>query len=782
MGVPFTFASATAPLPLSELDTNFATPITLGTTSLVLGTTVTALTGLTSISSSTFTGGTWTGSTIGLAYGGTGLTGYTAGDLLYASSPTALAKLPIGTSGKVLTSTGSIPQWSDIAGYAVTSFSAGTTGFTPSTSTIGAVTLAGTLNVANGGTGLTSLTANRIPYGNGTNPFANSASLTFDGSTLSATNISTSGSLTVSGATALNGGTTLGDASGDALTINSSAVSIPNGLNFDSNTFVIDATNNRVGVGTSSPSYPLDVNGIINSNNSIRGTQVLVTNTNGITLSDDIASGFISYGYNSGRTNAASHVWYNGITTERMRITSAGNVGIGTTAPAARLVSAGSSSTVFKALILRNGDGTVGSSATIDFEASTGTQGDEGSMAGRIAGVRTGSGTSGALTFSTTNAGVLGERMRIDSSGNLGLGVTPSAWDTSYKTMQVSYGSVAANTQATILSSNWYYNAGDKYISTFAASQYVQFNGIHKWFNAPSGTAGNAITFTQAMTLDASGYLLVGTTNARTSRLSLEAEGTSTYVITTNTTAASGTRFHMVFREGGTERGSISSNGSANSFNISSTSGLGGVDANTVTINTNSTERMRIDSSGNLLVGDTTSGTVRLRVTNSASDDIALFKNSNATPYGVNVAFSGASPNNTTSYFYTCADSGATTRFKVYSNGGIANYSANNVNLSDERTKTDIVNAGNYLAKICAIPVRTFKYKDQTDNDLNLGVIAQEVEAVAPELVSNDGFGETPEDGIPLKAIYQTDLVYALMKSIQELTAKVTALEAQLNK
>ena len=67
--------------------------------------------------------------------------------------------------------------------------------------------------------------------------------------------------LSVSGAFSANGGATLGDASGDALTINSSAVSIPNGLNFDSNTLVIDATNNRVGINTASPasSYSLDV-------------------------------------------------------------------------------------------------------------------------------------------------------------------------------------------------------------------------------------------------------------------------------------------------------------------------------------------------------------------------------------------------------------------------------------------------------------------------------------------------------------------------------------------
>ncbi|NDB61037.1 hypothetical protein EB001_21735, partial [bacterium] len=67
-------------------------------------------------------------------------------------------------------------------------------------------------------------------------------------------NIKSSGNLTI------NGNTTLGDASGDSLTINGTAVSVPNGLNIDSDTFVIDAANNRVGIGTSSPINGLDVN------------------------------------------------------------------------------------------------------------------------------------------------------------------------------------------------------------------------------------------------------------------------------------------------------------------------------------------------------------------------------------------------------------------------------------------------------------------------------------------------------------------------------------------
>jgi len=96
--------------------------------------------------------------------GGTGLSSYTAGDLPYYATGTALSKLGIGTNGQVLTSTGTAPQWSSLSGVTVTSFSAGTTGFTPSTATQGAVTLSGTLITSNGGTGLSSYTVGDLPY------------------------------------------------------------------------------------------------------------------------------------------------------------------------------------------------------------------------------------------------------------------------------------------------------------------------------------------------------------------------------------------------------------------------------------------------------------------------------------------------------------------------------------------------------------------------------------------------------------------------------------------
>jgi hypothetical protein len=120
--------------------------------------------------------------TLNTSSGGTGLSSYTAGDLSYYASGTILTKLAIGTAGQILTSTGTAPQWSTLSGVAVTTISFGTTGLTPSTATSGAVTVAGTLVVANGGTGLATITAGRILFGAGTSALGNSANLFFDSS------------------------------------------------------------------------------------------------------------------------------------------------------------------------------------------------------------------------------------------------------------------------------------------------------------------------------------------------------------------------------------------------------------------------------------------------------------------------------------------------------------------------------------------------------------------------------------------------------------------------
>jgi hypothetical protein len=105
------------------------------------------------------------------------------------------------------------------------------------------------------------------------------------------------------------------------------------------------------------------------------------------------------------------------------------------------------------------------------------------------------------------------ERLRIDAAGNAGLGVVPSSWNSGYKAMQLLTGALyGTSSRDTNLGANVFVNAGGgyAYIQSSFATNYTQFNGVHSWYTAPSGTAGDAISFTQAMTLDASGNLNVG--------------------------------------------------------------------------------------------------------------------------------------------------------------------------------------------------------------------------------------------------------------------------------
>lgn len=145
---------------------------------------------------------------LAIAQGGTNSNATpTAGGVGYGTG-TAHAYSAAGTSNQVLISNGaSAPSWANLSSLGVTSFSAGTTGFTPNTVTTGAVTLAGTLATTNGGTGLTAFTANGILYASSTSALATGSALTFDG-----TNFATTG--TVSGTNHIATG---GSASGNSM-------------------------------------------------------------------------------------------------------------------------------------------------------------------------------------------------------------------------------------------------------------------------------------------------------------------------------------------------------------------------------------------------------------------------------------------------------------------------------------------------------------------------------------------------------------------------------------
>jgi len=257
-----------------------------------------------------------------------------------------------------------------------------------------------------------------------------------------------------------------------------------------------------------------------------------------------------------------------GAATTAVTIDTSQNVGVGQTSPAARLdLLAASGETK---VILRN----VGNSS----DASTYVSGETGST-GDWANL--GLAARHAIRFYSNNS----EKMRLDSAGNLGLGVTPASWaGGTENALQVKNGSIYGyGTYETGYSVNAYYNGGWKYISTETASQYKQSSGVHSWYTAASGTAGNAISFTQAMTLTTAGNLLAGKTasgeiltngfeyNNTTNNqyLSICNTGGSNYPLYV-ANKSSGSTSLVAFYSGSSLVGSITYNGSLTLYNTTS--------------------------------------------------------------------------------------------------------------------------------------------------------------------------------------------------------------------
>ena len=376
----------------------------------------------------------------------------------------------------------------------------------------------------------------------------------------------------------------------------------------------------------------------------------------------------------------------------------------------------------------------------------------------------------GSLVFkggadSSTVAG-LTELMRLTSDGNLGLGVTPSAWGGSSKAFQIgSYTALADISANSIIYSNAYYNGTNTiYRNTATASYYNQVSGTHIWATAASGTAGNAITFTQAMTLDASGNLRVGTTSGSFNGMTVTTSGANTYI---SVYGASGYSGGFLFGGGGVEnQGNLLYNTTSNYVQLASNPA-----GSYLRFDVAGAERARIDSSGNLLVGRTNTmngvgsdGKIGVQISPSPSNIVVQNSGDNNIYLAKVSGYSNSS-------FITFANNG-TTVGSVTTNGTNTTYATS----SDYRLKNTIAPMTGALAKVAQLKPCTYKWNaDGSDGE---GFIAHELAEVCPDAVVGEKDAVDAEGNPKYQGIDVSFLVATLTAALQELDAKFEAYKA----
>jgi hypothetical protein len=584
---------------------------------------------------------------------------------------------------------------------------------------------------------------------------------------------------------------------------------------------VVDAAGD-VGIGTSTPDSALTVvNGALFQRGvrmsglpTAAGTRALRVDANGtLSVSDTLANGISG----SGTTNYIPKFTSSSAIGNSIVFDNGTNVGIGTTSPSAKLEVNGN---------VTSSGNYVSSNASASYIASLGTA-DNQQIRMRMSGtngildVTRNSGTSPNLIFGTEGT----ERMRLDASGNLGLGVTPSAWSGLWSAEQIGQAGALfaykSGSNYTVLTNNSYtiggaYQTGDaRYINTGFSTAYIQNNsGQHLWMTAPSGTAGGIISFTQAMTLDASGNLGVGTSVNTGSRINayISEAGATPNAILRLQNSGNSYLARMILTDGVTNDGVIGYQGGSTSATQYLGFGLG----------VNPTQ-MILTAAGNVGIG-TTSPAVRLDVLESgslgtaSSGTIARFTSTGASGFDALIGIVGGNAgrsildlgdsdaaavgrlgyDHTSNFMFFNTNSAERMRItsggEVYIAGttdqGAYNLQVNGTGVwgagayvdgSDSAVKKNIQPLGSALDLIKQMNPVTFEYQPfySKDTTTQTGFIAQELQQVLSDKVYKNGI--VKEGGQYLGVAYQ-HLIPLLVKSIQELEAQVQALKSQLNK
>ena len=382
---------------------------------------------------------------------------------------------------------------------------------------------------------------------------------------------------------------------------------------------------------------------------------------------------------------------------------------------------------------------------------------------------------NGVVYVNSSGQATSGSALVFDGT-NFGLGVTPSAWNSSYRAFQFAARGVLANdsTDAGVISfgSNYYRDSGTNYVylnSSFA-TRYTQYAGQHQWYTAAAGTAGSAFTFTQTMTLDANGNLGVGTTSP-SALLDVWGSGKSILVggtASSNIPAQLSTTLYLSGAYDASNKRSyrmyVDGNGALN-FDTTGSYAYANLPSSGTYAN-----KMTLDTSGNLLVGNTAN--------TATSYGIGFQPNGGGSGTPLIYCAGSASTNAASSYFLYSTGAGAY-RFYVDYGGTIHATSIVITAISDQRLKENVRDLDTGLPSIMALKPRRFDWKEGKGQDKKdaAGFIAQEFENVFPECVSTSKAGA---DGIEYKNINYETLMPTLVKAIQELAAQVTTLQTQV--
>jgi hypothetical protein len=526
----------------------------------------------------------------------------------------------------------------------------------------------------------------------------------------------------------------------------------------------IDSSGN-VGIGTTSPSSTLHLYGTgtpirLNIEATTGRVESRLDNTSGafiFGIDDSGGAGFGSAYSRNIYSNGAYPMLFWTNNAERMRIDSSGNVGIGTVSPSELLDVGDHTSVGNRNIRISQRVGTGGltyGGLQFYYDNTAGTEGVNAAIYYASGPLR----NDGELTFYTGVSGSASERLRIDHNGNVGIGTTSPGT----KLHIVAGTSGSALTEGLRVSDNVYTNiqllsgSADGEIRVGASGV---MRGVYKAQFAGTRTANNfslGTNSTDAITIDTSQNVGIGTSPSYILDVDVGAPASSDQLLGRFSSQAGVRSIAFVWDDS------------------ASTLGIGTQTSHPIAfhINGSSAEKMRLDTSGNLLVGATSASAKFQVVHNSAATPVALLQNTNGSASGVGGIQTSlnSTANNTNCFHFKGTTQGVASYF-LYGDG-TSSFT------SDERQKKNVVNTRNgYLDDLKRLRVVDYHWNNQEDTeDKSIGLIAQEVEQVFPHLVI-----EHEMEGVgPRKNLKGSEFTFVLIKAIQEQQAMIDELKAEV--